>query len=1119
MIIGADIPCHGHEELVRALLGMIAGRPDARLYLTGKRHRKEGFQLTNYCETQQILPQVTYLPYYDKLLHFPLLKRDCDFWVDKHTTLAELNAPFVGERSKRVLFFTAFHPFKAEGNSVAMRFWIDRFRLLGYAMHLVWYMYDQNDVTEQMRRDAQTAFEHYVEIPVESLLTGMNSNGLDVHTDDWCGPEVIETIRALAEEWSYDICFVNYTFFSAVFDACKPYSEKILFTHDSFAFRNKRMLEQGYEESGWMSLTEEGERLACSRADKIICLQEEEGKYFAGISSPDKIYSIAPLPPVRTVANRPDVRLPLTVGYIGSHNYVNEYNLVELLKHIAEDDFLRENLQFAVAGGVSEHLGEFASPKLLRQVRLRLLGKVDSLDDFYASCAIICNPERGGTGIKIKSLEALSYGSALLCTKAGAVGLGSSSPYHTLMSIADMPQALRALCADPGQIARLQNNSVEIFQKLQQNLNTEVSMLLSPQKTYRSTPYIDKHASDYHFDAFSHIYSKLDIQDKTVVEIGSDQYLAMARLFAVNGAKKVIACNYFAWCVMDEAPENLESVVSDFADLDLEPHSIDIIFGIALLEHVPHFSEFIAKIKLLLKPGGYFYLQGEPVWTAPLGHHLYLLEEGAHNPVYSFSGENPVPDWSHLALKPEEMEKILAETVGDPDMCRQIVANIYNNEDNIGSNKIAPSEILAMFRKDFYVDASYSISADLENIYYQQARENFSEADLRCSGITMTGRAKEFIAKGTEEKKISVIIPCYNVEDYLAECVASVFAQTYQNLEIILVDDASRDGTGEIIDRYAVRDTRVIPLRHTVNQGLGPARNTGVEAATGDAIFFLDSDDYLSGPDALATLARLMKEKRCPVVIGSCWRLLLSGQLEDFDTMQARAWKGEQDSLYDGKDACYGAFLLPGSRQAPLRAWGTLFDAGFYKESGITFPAGRHEDLPTIPFLYAMAPSVWYSSHKAVIYRERVGSLSNAVWDNAASEVIAPMWAFARENIRKTGVEERKTEIALRFLEHALYKLGVNNIHRNAVDALFTGAYPITEDATATVEQGYFNYVYSVVRQLYELDELSSGNTTRFQKIIKNFSQINMLRFYRDEEQTRRLPASLADRLVTDENP
>lgn len=1121
MIIGADIPCHGHEELVRALLSLIAGKPDARLYLTGKRHRKEGFLLTNYCEALQILHRVTYLPYYDKLLHFPLLKRDCDLWVDKHTTLAELNAAFWGEQPKHVkhvLFFTAFHPFKAEGNSVAMRFWIDRFKLLGYAVHLVWYMYDRNDVTEQMRRDAQTVFEHYVEIPVESLLTGMNNNGLDVHTDDWCGPEVIETIQALAEKWSYDTCFVNYTFFSAVFDACKPYSEKILFTHDSFTFRNKRMLEQGYKESGWMSLTEEGERLACSRADKIICLQEEEGKYFAGISSPDKIYTIAPLPPVRTLADRPDVRLPLTVGYIGSHNYVNEYNLVELLEHIAADEFLRQNLQFAIAGGVSEHLGEFASPKLLQQVQLRLLGRVDSLEAFYASCAIICNPERGGTGIKIKSLEALSYGAALLCTRAGAVGLGSSSPYHNLISIADMPQAFHALCADPGQIARLQSDSVEIFQKLQQNLDTEVSMLLSPKKPYRSTPYIDKHASDYHFDVFSNIYSKLDIQDKTVVEIGSDQYLAMAHLFAVNGAKKVIACNFSAWCVTDEAPENLQNVVRDFVDLDLEPHSIDIIFGIALLEHIPCFSKLIEKIKLLLKPGGYFYLQGEPLWTAPLGHHLYLLEKGTYNPIYSFNGKNPVPDWSHLVLGPKEMEKVLAETVSDPALRQEIVADIYDNTSHIGSNKIAPSEIMAMFRKDFYVEADYSISGSPENMYYQQARENFSEADLRCSGITMFGRAKKFIPKGTEEKRISVIIPCYNVEEYLAECVASVLAQTYQNIEIILVNDASLDSTDEIIERYAVLDSRVIPLRHSANLGLGPARNTGVEAATGDYLFFLDSDDYLNGSDALATLALLMEEKRCPVVIGSCQRLLLSGQLEDFDTVQSSIWKGKQDSLYDGKDACYGAFLLPGSKQAPLRTWGTLFDAGFYKGSGITFPVGRHEDLPVIPFLYAMAPSVWYSSHKTVVYRERAGSLSNAVWDIIASADIAPMWAFTRENIYKTGVEERKTEIALRFLEHALYRLGANGIHRNAVDALFSGAHFIAKDATSTVDQGYFNYIYSIIRQLYELDELSGGSTTRFQKIIKNFSQINMLRFYQNEEQTQTLPASLAGRLITDEN-
>ena len=91
---------------------------------------------------------------------------------------------------------------------------------------------------------------------------------------------------------------------------------------------------------------------------------------------------------------------------------------------------------------------------------------------------------------------------------------------------------------------------------------------------------------------------------------------------------------------------------------------------------------------------------------------------------------------------------------------------------------------------------------------------------------------------------ISVVIPVYNVEKYLKECVDSVLRQTYQSYEIILVDDGSTDRSGKICDRYTDIDSR-IQVVHQVNGGLSAARNTGMDHATGEYIYFLDSDDYI----------------------------------------------------------------------------------------------------------------------------------------------------------------------------------------------------------------------------------------------------------------------------------
>ena len=92
---------------------------------------------------------------------------------------------------------------------------------------------------------------------------------------------------------------------------------------------------------------------------------------------------------------------------------------------------------------------------------------------------------------------------------------------------------------------------------------------------------------------------------------------------------------------------------------------------------------------------------------------------------------------------------------------------------------------------------------------------------------------------------ISLIIPVYNVEKYLAKCMESVLAQTYDNFEAILVDDGSTDSSGKMCDEYAKKDTRVLVF-HKENGGLSDARNYGVERAHGELVAFLDSDDFVS---------------------------------------------------------------------------------------------------------------------------------------------------------------------------------------------------------------------------------------------------------------------------------
>lgn len=117
-------------------------------------------------------------------------------------------------------------------------------------------------------------------------------------------------------------------------------------------------------------------------------------------------------------------------------------------------------------------------------------------------------------------------------------------------------------------------------------------------------------------------------------------------------------------------------------------------------------------------------------------------------------------------------------------------------------------------------------------------------------------------------KKVSIVIPVYKTEQYLGECMDSVLGQVYPCIEVILVDDGSPDGCPALCDHYAERYANVSVI-HQSNQGLGLSRNAGLSRASGDYVFFLDSDDCMDGERAISLLVKRAEEKNADIVVGS----------------------------------------------------------------------------------------------------------------------------------------------------------------------------------------------------------------------------------------------------------
>lgn len=132
-----------------------------------------------------------------------------------------------------------------------------------------------------------------------------------------------------------------------------------------------------------------------------------------------------------------------------------------------------------------------------------------------------------------------------------------------------------------------------------------------------------------------------------------------------------------------------------------------------------------------------------------------------------------------------------------------------------------------------------------------------------------------------ESRKVSIIIPIYKAEKYLPECIASVLNQTYKNLQIILVDDGSPDRCGDICDKYAELDGRIVVI-HQENSGPSAARNCGIQQVTGEYIFFVDADDKLY-PTSIQKMVACAEESNAELILGGYLDRSIYGDVEIFE--------------------------------------------------------------------------------------------------------------------------------------------------------------------------------------------------------------------------------------------
>lgn len=229
------------------------------------------------------------------------------------------------------------------------------------------------------------------------------------------------------------------------------------------------------------------------------------------------------------------------------------------------------------------------------------------------------------------------------------------------------------------------------------------------------------------------------------------------------------------------------------------------------------------------------------------------------------------------------------------------------------------------------------------------------------------------------EKLISVVIPIYNVSQYLKQCVDSVLNQSYKNLEIILVDDGSTDDSGIISDRYALLDSRVVVI-HKENGGLSDARNAGIAKAQGEYIGFVDSDDFIH-PDMYRELALALEENNADIAMAN-WQNFFDGsedEIKDCRTGNVLVLEGAGtlEFLMYGKDGYRISFSV----------WDRLYRREII--DGMLFPKGKcYEDIVWSSKVFHKSKKSVYIDKNLYYYRRRADSIVGLDVSHGISERI-----------------------------------------------------------------------------------------------------------------------------------
>lgn len=226
--------------------------------------------------------------------------------------------------------------------------------------------------------------------------------------------------------------------------------------------------------------------------------------------------------------------------------------------------------------------------------------------------------------------------------------------------------------------------------------------------------------------------------------------------------------------------------------------------------------------------------------------------------------------------------------------------------------------------------------------------------------------------------KISVIVPVYNVERYLEKCIDSIIGQTYSNLEIILINDASTDNSCYICNKYKEIDKRIVLINNEKNLGLSATRNKGIQIATGKYLVFVDSDDWINA-NMIQRLYNLITEYNACIV--QCnYVKVFDENIDENDNLK----KNKEIKVLNNLEALEIMYNPDG---VDVVVWNKIYKIDLFKD--IRFPDTKiHEDEFVTYKLLDISNSIVLTNESMYFYRERIGSITNSEFNIKRLDII-----------------------------------------------------------------------------------------------------------------------------------